>query len=186
MLVARRALELILAEVDGVAAAVRALWRGSTGTRPWPRGRCSQQAVPTTFGLKAAGWLVAVVDARNGLRGIEPAASLGGAAGTLAPLGERGAEVAGLFAKELGLAEPPLPWHSNRVRVAQLGSALAVAAGVMAKIGLDVALLAQTEVAEVVGARGRRLVDDAAQAQPGRLGARASPARGSCRGCLAC
>ena len=113
-----------------------------------------QQAVPITFGLKSAGWLVAVVDTRNGLRGIEPAASLGGAAGTLAPLGERGAEVAGLFAEELELAEPPLPWHSNRVRVAQLGSALAIAAGVTAKIGLDVALLAQTEVAEVAVPEG--------------------------------
>ena len=148
MLVARRALELILAEVDRVAARCAALAREHRNTAMAAR-TLLQQAVPITFGLKSAGWLVAVVDARNGLRGLEPAASLGGAAGTLAPLGERGAEVAGLFAKEIGLAEPPLPWHSNRVRVAQLGSALAIAAGVMAKIGLDVALLAQTEVAEV-------------------------------------
>jgi 3-carboxy-cis,cis-muconate cycloisomerase len=147
-LVARQALGLILAEVDRVAAECARLAREHRDTTMAAR-TLLQQAVPITFGLKAAGWLVAVVDARSGLRRIEPAANLGGAAGTLAPLGERGVEVAGLFAKELGLVEPPLPWHSNRVRVAELGSALAVAAGVMAKIGLDVALLAQTEVAEV-------------------------------------
>ncbi len=153
MLVARRALALILVEVDRVAAECARHAREQRDTTMAAR-TLLQQAVPTTFGLKAAGWLVAVVEARNGVRRIEPAADLGGAAGTLSPLGERGAEVAGLFAQELELAEPPLPWHSNRVRVAELGSALAVAAGVMAKIGLDVALLAQTEVAEVVVPEG--------------------------------
>ena len=44
---------------------------------------------------------------------------------------------------------PTLPWHTNRVRIAELGAALDIAAGVLAKIGLDVLLLAQTEVAEV-------------------------------------
>jgi len=153
MLVAKRALDLILGEVDRVVTACAGLAREHRDTVMAAR-TLLQQAVPTTFGLKAAGWLVAVVEARNGLRRIEPAADLGGAAGTLAPLGERGAEVASLFAKELGLVEPPLPWHSNRVRVAELGSALAVAAGVMAKIGLDVALLTQTEVAEVSVPKG--------------------------------
>jgi 3-carboxy-cis,cis-muconate cycloisomerase len=58
--------------------------------------------------------------------------------------------VVSLFAAELELRDPGLPWHGNRVRPAELGSVLAVASGVLAKIGLDVALLAQTEVAEVV------------------------------------
>ena len=58
-------------------------------------------------------------------------------------------EVARLFAHELELPEPGLPWHTDRTRVAELGGALAVAAGVCAKIGLDVALLEQTEVGEV-------------------------------------
>jgi 3-carboxy-cis,cis-muconate cycloisomerase len=150
-LVARRALELILAEVDRVAAVCARHAREQRDT-PMAARTLLQQAVPTTFGLKAAGWLVAVVEARSGLRRVlneRLAAGLGGAAGTLAALGEHGAEVAGLFAKELDLIEPPVPWHSNRVRVAELGSALAIAAGVMAKIGLDVALLAQIEVAEV-------------------------------------
>jgi 3-carboxy-cis,cis-muconate cycloisomerase len=77
------------------------------------------------------------------------AAQLGGAAGTLASLGPSALEVTRLFAYELELPEPELPWHTDRTRVAQLGGSLAVAAGVCAKIGLDVALLEQTEVGEV-------------------------------------
>jgi 3-carboxy-cis,cis-muconate cycloisomerase len=151
MLVARRALGLVLAEVDRVAAVCARHARDQRDT-PMAARTLLQQAVPTTFGLKAAGWLVAVVEARSGLRRVlaeRLAVELGGAAGTLAALGERGSEVMSLFAEQLELPEPLLPWHSNRVRIAELGYALATVAGVMAKIGLDVALLAQSEVAEV-------------------------------------
>jgi 3-carboxy-cis,cis-muconate cycloisomerase len=54
-----------------------------------------------------------------------------------------------LFSRRLELREPVVPWHTDRARVAELGSALGIAAGVVARIGLDVILLAQTEVAEV-------------------------------------
>jgi 3-carboxy-cis,cis-muconate cycloisomerase len=115
-----------------------------------------QQAVPTTFGLKAAGWLVATLEARAGLLRANGslALQLGGAAGTLASLGDAGPAVAEQMAAQLGLAEPTLPWHTNRVRVAELGAALAVASGVAAKIATDVALLQQTEVAEVRDPQG--------------------------------
>jgi hypothetical protein len=86
-----------------------------------------QQAVPTTFGLKAAGWLVSVLEARGRLAAVRDerlAAQLGGAAGTLAALGDEGPEVARLYAAELGLADPLLPWHTNRQRIAELGAAL--------------------------------------------------------------
>jgi 3-carboxy-cis,cis-muconate cycloisomerase len=108
-----------------------------------------QQAVPTTFGLKAAGWLVGVLGARRRLLALELPAQLGGAAGTLALLGERGPEVARFYAEELGLAEPVLPWHSLRGPIVELGGALDGAAGAAAKIALDVVLLAQDEVGEV-------------------------------------
>jgi 3-carboxy-cis,cis-muconate cycloisomerase len=150
MLVARRALGSVLEQLAAVAAASARLAREHRETVMAGR-TLLQQAVPTTFGLKAAGWLVATVEARGGLlrahRGL--AVQLGGAAGTLASLGDKGPEVAELHAAQLGLATAPLPWHTNRVRVAELGAALAVAAGVAAKIGLDVALLQQTEVGEV-------------------------------------
>jgi 3-carboxy-cis,cis-muconate cycloisomerase len=151
MLVARRALDLILAELDRVTAGLAQLADAHRAT-PMAGRTLLQQAVPTTFGLKAAGWLVAVLDARDGLERIRAArlaAQLGGAAGTLATLGEQGPEVVRRFSRELGLAEPLAAWHTDRTRVAELGSTLAICAGALAKIGLDVVLLAQTEVAEV-------------------------------------
>jgi 3-carboxy-cis,cis-muconate cycloisomerase len=151
MLVARQALDLVLDELDRVTHACASLAR-SHRDAPMAGRTLLQQAVPTTFGLKAAGWLVAVLDARARLAQLRRdglAAQLGGAAGTLAALGEHGLEIAGLYAQELDLAEPTLPWHTNRVRIAELGAALEIAAGVLAKIGLDVLLLAQTEIAEV-------------------------------------
>lgn len=153
MLVSRRALDLILAELDGVAAGCARLAEEHRLT-PMAARTLLQQAVPTTFGFKAAGWLVGALDARHGLTSAREdlAAELGGAAGTLAALGPKGLEVASLFARELDLPEPALPWHSNRMRVARLGAALAAAAGALAKIGVDVALLAQTEVGEVAEA----------------------------------
>jgi len=148
VLVARRALVIVDREIDGVTAACARLADEHRGTVMAAR-TLLQQAVPTTFGLKAAGWLVAVLDARRPLRDWRPAVELGGAAGTLAALGDRGLDVLRLLAEELDLPEPVLPWHTNRVRFAHLCARLAVAAAVCAKIGRDVALLAQTEVGEV-------------------------------------
>jgi 3-carboxy-cis,cis-muconate cycloisomerase len=85
-------------------------------------------------------------------------AELGGAAGTLASLGSDGIRVLQAFAERLGLGEPALPWHATRVRVGELGSALALTAGALEKVALDLTLLAQTEVDEVAepsnGGRG--------------------------------
>ena len=160
MLVARQALGLILIEIDGVAAACARLADGHRTTIMAGR-TLLQQALPITFGLKAAGWLVAVLEARRRLltgRESGLAAQLGGAAGTLASLGPAGTRVLREFALELGLAEPVVPWHTARFRIAELGSTLALTAGVLHKLALDVILLAQTEVAEVAepsdGGRG--------------------------------
>jgi 3-carboxy-cis,cis-muconate cycloisomerase len=155
MLVSRRVLDLLLEALAEVARECATLAEAHRET-PMAARTLLQQAVPTTFGLKAAGWLVALLEARRGLlRARENlAAQLGGAAGTLAPLGEAGTEVARLFAEELGLRESLVPWHTNRVRIAELGAALAITAGALAKIGLDVALMAQTEVGEVAEAEG--------------------------------
>jgi 3-carboxy-cis,cis-muconate cycloisomerase len=148
MLVSRRALVLVHDELDGVAAACARLARDHRDTVMAGR-TLLQQAVPTTFGLKAATWLVSLLEAQRAVRAWEPTVELGGAAGTLAALGDRGVEVLRLLAEKLELAEPTVPWHVNRVRLAHLCARLAVTAAVMAKIGLDVALLAQTEICEV-------------------------------------
>jgi 3-carboxy-cis,cis-muconate cycloisomerase len=157
MLVARRALDVLLAELDLLADACAALAERHRAT-PMAGRTLLQQALPITFGLKAAGWLMAVVEARDlvaRVRAERLAAQLGGASGTLASLAERGLDVLRELCAELDLAEPALPWHTARARVVELGAALAVAAGTAAKIAVDVALLAQTEVAEVAeGAPG--------------------------------
>jgi 3-carboxy-cis,cis-muconate cycloisomerase len=147
-LVARDAVAPILADLDAVARACARLTNDHRTTVMAGR-TLLQQAVPTTFGLKAASWLVGVVHARVRLARERLPAQLGGAAGTLGALGERGLDVLHGFAEELGLPEPVLPWHTRRLPLAELGAALAVAAGWAGKIALDIALLAQTEVGEV-------------------------------------
>ncbi|HWB22504.1 MAG TPA: lyase family protein, partial [Gaiellaceae bacterium] len=147
-LVTQHALALVDREVVGVAAGCARLADEHRET-VMPARTLMQQAVPTTFGLKASGWLITVCEARSGIARQRLRSQLGGAAGTLSALGDKGPEVAGLFAAELGLLEPVVPWQSRRTRVAELGSALAIAASTFAKIGLDIAMLEQTEVGEL-------------------------------------
>jgi 3-carboxy-cis,cis-muconate cycloisomerase len=147
-LVGRDALRLVLRELDGVGAECARLADEHRGTLMAGR-TLLQQAVPTTFGLKAARWLVAVVDVGAVLAAAQLPAQLGGAAGTLAALGDRGEDVLREFCAELRLVEPVVPWHAERVPVAVLGARLGITAATLAKIALDVALLAQTEIGEV-------------------------------------
>jgi 3-carboxy-cis,cis-muconate cycloisomerase len=148
MILARTVSGMLDEELAAAAAACARLAAEHRST-PMAARTLLQQAVPTTFGLTAAGWLVGLLDARAGIARVELPAQLGGAAGTLAPLGEHGPEVLSLFAAELDLAAPLLPWHTRRAPVAELASAVDAAAASAAKIGLDVVLLAQTEIAEV-------------------------------------
>jgi 3-carboxy-cis,cis-muconate cycloisomerase len=111
-----------------------------------------QQALPTTFGLVAAGWLAALDTAAARLADVREhrlAAQLGGGAGTLAALGPDAPAVVSAYARELGLAEPDLPWHTDRTRIADVAGALGLAAGALGKIARDVTLYAQTEVGEL-------------------------------------
>jgi 3-carboxy-cis,cis-muconate cycloisomerase len=151
MLVARRALDLILTQLEGISSACARLAEEHRGTIMAGR-TLLQQALPTTFGLKAAGWLVSVLEVSRKLSDVRNrglAAQLGGATGTLASLGETGVSVLGEFTRELELAEPTVPWHTDRTRVAEIGGSLSLVAGVLGKISLDVILMAQTEVGEV-------------------------------------
>jgi len=110
-----------------------------------------------TFGLKAAGWLAGLDEARRWLEEIRLerlAAQLGGAAGTLASLGDAGPQVLTAYAEGLGLADPGVPWHTQRGRIGELASALAVLSGAVAKVAGDIVLLSQTEVAEIREAKG--------------------------------
>ena len=148
MLVATRARAAIAVDLGAAASAAATLARAHRDT-PIAGRTLLQHAVPTTFGLKAAGWLAGLAEARASLAALVLRAQLGGAAGTLASLGDTGPRVLAAFAEELGLAEPVLPWHTNRVGIGELAGALAVACGAVAKVAQDVVLLSQTEVAEV-------------------------------------
>lgn len=151
VLLVRRGLDLVLSDLDAIAAACARLSHEHRQTVMLGR-TFLQPAVPITFGLKAAGWLVATLDARRRLAELRAsgfAVQLGGAAGTLASLGADGPRVVRLLAEELALAEPVLPWHSARGRIAEVGAGLGVTCGVMGKIARDVALLMQAEVGEV-------------------------------------
>ncbi|RSN62637.1 3-carboxy-cis,cis-muconate cycloisomerase [Amycolatopsis sp. WAC 04182] len=167
MLFAHRATGLLLAELERVTEGLARLAEEHRNL-VMPGRTLALQAVPVTFGLKAAGWLQSVAAAADGLRRVRDMlpAQLGGAAGTLAGYVEfarlRFGEDAGGarverypeellagFADALGLATPVLPWHTARAPLAELGSSLAVVSGALGKLAIDVQTLSRTEIGEV-------------------------------------
>jgi 3-carboxy-cis,cis-muconate cycloisomerase len=159
MLVAARALDLVLADLGRTEAALARLAAEHRDTA-MPGRTLTQHAVPTTFGWKAAGWRSLVLDARDRLAVVRASlpAQLGGAAGTLAAFTVFGATdsqaLSAAYARELGLREPELPWHSLRTPIADLAGALAFTAGTLGKVAVDVLTLARTEIAEVAEGSG--------------------------------
>ena len=110
-----------------------------------------QAGPPTTFGLKAAGWLGAVRRGRGRLaHAFEEAlvVQFGGAVGTLAMLGDKGSVVARELAAELALGCPDAPWHTHRDRLSGLVCSCGVLTGSLGKIAQDISLLMQNEVGE--------------------------------------
>jgi len=146
----RDGLDLVTSGLGGIAARCAALADRYRHT-PMAGRTLTQHAVPITFGLKAARWLAQTTRLIRQLRGLKGEAlvvQLGGAAGTLAALGDRGVRVMEALAEELHLAAPALPWHTERDRIADVVSTLGIVASAMGKVGTDLALLAQTEVGE--------------------------------------
>jgi len=159
MLIAARALEALGDDLEAASAVAAGLAEEHRATVMAGR-TLLQQAVPISFGLKAAGWMSGLDQSIHRLARVRAerlAVQLGGAAGTLAGLGGRGVVVLSELARELQLAEPALPWHTTRNRTAELAGALGQASGTAGKIALDVQLLAQTEVGEAreAGPAGR-------------------------------
>ncbi|MFF4346885.1 lyase family protein [Streptomyces sp. NPDC001530] len=167
MLVTARALRLLRADLVRIAGALGALALEHRDTLMAGR-TLALQAVPTTFGLKAAGWRELVLDASRRIERVLDGGlpvSLGGAAGTLAgyleyaaidgdgEVGEEAGDYLGrlveAFAAETGLAPSVLPWHALRTPIADVAAVLAFAAGALGKIAVDVQSLTRTEVGEV-------------------------------------
>ena len=110
-----------------------------------------QHARPTTFGMTVAGWLEPTLRHIDELRHVKSglAVQLGGPVGNLAAYEGMGLAVVDALSHRLGLTAPVFPWHADRSRIAALASALERCARTMAKVGLDVALLASSEIAEI-------------------------------------
>jgi len=159
ILVLKRAREVFQSDVAWLDKALSRHSDANAGTVMLSR-TLLQAAVPTTFGLKVAGWLGAV---RRAQARVEDAfgealiLQLGGAGGTLASLGDRGIAVGEALARELSLGYPEAPWHTHRDRLANLMCALAVMTGSLGKMARDISLMMQNEIAEVAEpvAKGR-------------------------------
>ncbi len=145
-------------------------WRASTATPPMAGRTHLQQALPVTFGYKAAVWLSSIDRHIERVDQALPRILLGefsGAAGTLASVGDSGLEIQKLFCEELGLHQPPITWHVARDGIAESVTLLGLITGTLGKIAIDVMLMSSSEFGEVsepfVPGRAA-LVDDAAEA----------------------
>ena len=186
MLLARDTIGALVDSLSGAADAAARLADAHRGTLMIGR-TLLQQAVPVSFGVVAAGWLAGLDGALDGLTSVREtrlAVQFGGAAGTLASLGPSGAQVKSLMAAELGLLDPPLPWHTERLRIIDVAVAMARVTAALSKIARDVTLLAQTEVAEVsegaeptgaTGPAGTGAGGNAGSSAPRRGGSSAMP-----------
>ncbi|ORA15175.1 lyase family protein [Mycobacterium arosiense] len=121
----------------------------------------TKHAVPTTFGVKAAGWLSGVCDAARRVTRLSTPVQIGGAAGTLAASTElaallRGSEHATdvairlcvLTADAVGLQHRP-PWHTSRGPITAIGDALVSCTDAWGRIATDVLILNRPEIGEV-------------------------------------
>src|SRR6266852_6066592 len=146
----RAGIDALLSDVDRAIAGFAKLATKHRDTamvaRTW-----LQHALPMPFGLKLAEYAAALHRSRARLlrlRSEALALQFGGAAGTLAALGDNGLLVAERLAQELELTLPAAPWHTHRDRIAEAASVFAILAGTCGKIARDIQLMMQTDVAE--------------------------------------
>ncbi len=146
----REGLALIEAELVAVSAALEKLAIKYRDT-PMAGRTHLQQALPITFGYKCAVWLSMLQRHQERIAQMKPrvlVAQFGGAAGTLASLGDKGLDVLAAYARELDLAEPVISWHVARDGMVEAVQVLGLLTGSLGKIGFDVMLMMATEIAE--------------------------------------
>ena len=150
ILTLRTGIDALLPDIDRAIAGFAKLARQHRDT-PMVARTWLQHALPMPFGLKLAEYAAALHRSRARLRRLRSEAlvlQFGGAAGTLAALGDKGLPVAERLARELGLTLPDAPWHTHRDRIAEAASVFAILAGTCGKIARDIQLMMQTDVAE--------------------------------------
>lgn len=146
----RAALEIIetdLTELDHILDQLSATYRDA----PMAGRTHLQHALPITFGYKTAVWLLMVRRHRERLEQLKPRALIGqfgGAAGTLASLGEQGLAVQAALMKELGLGLAPVTWHVARDGLVETIQFLALVTGSLGKIAFDIMLMMTNELGE--------------------------------------
>jgi 3-carboxy-cis,cis-muconate cycloisomerase len=157
MLALRAAIEALLPDLERAIAGFARLARQHRDTamvaRTW-----LQHALPMPFGLKLAEYAAALHRSRRRLTRLRNeglALQFGGAAGTLAALGDKGLATAEKLAAVLDLALPDAPWHTHRDRIADAASGFAILTGSCGKIARDVSLMMQTDVAEAFEPSGQ-------------------------------
>jgi adenylosuccinate lyase len=134
----------LLDKLDAIAVAHRDLLTvGRTHAQP---------ALPTTFGLKVAGWIDELTRHIVRIREARPrllVAELHGGVGTMAAFRGRGPELLDRFAKRLGLGVPDVGWHVIRDRVPEFLFLLAGVAASLARAADEVRLLCRPEFGEL-------------------------------------
>lgn len=172
---------------EGLFGMVRRLVELTAENRDRPQtGRTFlQTALPTTFGLRTAGWLASTLDRIAELRAADASlqVQLGGSNGTLSTYGDRGADVVTALATRLGLRAPDVTWHADRTSTLALAQTLGRVAGTMGKIATDVAILTSPDIGEI------RVRSGGSSSMPGKENPldpiRARAAAAACTGAVA-
>jgi 3-carboxy-cis,cis-muconate cycloisomerase len=155
----RQALGLIGRDLNGLIAALATLCERHRDT-PQAGRTWLMQALPVTFGLKVAGWIDGLLRRQVRLDQVSRTAMVlqfGGAAGTLASLGDAGLAVTEALARRLQLGVADMPWHTQRDRLCEVACELGILVGSLGKVARDISLAMQTEVGELAEpvAKGR-------------------------------
>ncbi len=147
----RSGLALVEADMKAIMEALAGLAKTHRDTPMVGRSNV-QQAIPMTFGYKAAVWLAGLQRQTERLEQMKPRVLMGefgGAVGTLASIGDKGLPIQERMMKELGLAQPPIAWHTVRDTIAEVGCFLGLLCGLLDKIATDVKIMMMTELNEV-------------------------------------
>ena len=144
-------LEILAGRLADLDAHLAGLAREHGATTLMGRTRM-QRALPITWADKIASWRAPLARHHKRLQELKPrllVVQFGGPVGTLEKLGEKAPSVAAALANRLDLAVPAGSWHSARDTLAELAGWLSLLTGSLGKIGQDVVLMAQNEIAEV-------------------------------------